>query len=85
MAIPPGVAEAARVVAKDQPTRQKEAMLSKYKAKHFIEQYPACGVLLDLDSYIEDPPIGSGVSPGDFIEKSAREFQSLMGHFLEAT
>jgi hypothetical protein len=85
VAIPPGIAEAARVAAKEQPVRQREALLNKYRAKHFIEQYPASGVVLDLDSYIEDPPVGSGVAPGDFIEKSAKDFESLMGSLLEAT
>lgn len=85
VAIPPGIAEAARLAAKDEPARQKQARLEKYRAKHLIEQYPACGIVVDLDSYIEEPPIGSGVAPGEFVEKSATDFESLMARLLERT
>ena len=37
---------------------QKEALMQKMKAKKSIESFPLYAVLVDIDSYVEDPPIG---------------------------
>lgn len=56
--IDPATIQAAQIEASKLHTGQKEAFMQKVKAKKIIDTFPQYSILVDIDSYVEDPPIG---------------------------
>ncbi len=56
--IDPATLKAAQMETHKLAKGQKEAFMQKMKAKKIIEALPLYAVLVDIDSYVEDPPIG---------------------------
>ena len=56
--IGPATLKAAQIETHKLAKGQKEALMQKMKAKKIIEAFPLYAVLVDIDSYVEDPPIG---------------------------
>lgn len=54
----PSTLKAAQMGTHKLPKGQKEAFMQKMKSKKIIEAFPLYAVLVDIDSYVEDPPIG---------------------------
>lgn len=81
----PGIEQAARTRARDQPVRQQQILLEKLRARHMIASLPRCGVLVDLFAFIEDPPMGHGTSAGTFLVESAEEFGRMQAEILASS
>ena len=58
VAIDPATLKAAQMETHKLAKGRKEALMQKMKAKKSIEAFPLYAVLVDIDSYVEDPPIG---------------------------
>ena len=56
--IDPATLKAAQMETHKLAKGQKEAFVQKMKARKIIEAFPLYAVLVDIDSYVEDPPIG---------------------------
>ncbi len=56
--IDPATLKVAQMETHKLPKGQKEAFMQKMKTKKIIEAFPPYAVLVDIDSYVEDPPIG---------------------------
>ncbi len=72
----PSILKAAQSRARDHSRDQTNVLRQKLKAEKIIKSYPQYGVLLDLDAYLEDPPI-PGVSISDFINTSYDDFVAV--------
>jgi hypothetical protein len=75
--IPPSVLDAARGRARDSWKDQKQLMIAKLRAKKIVDAYPADGLLLDIDAYVEEPPYPTGLSVSDFVSSAARDVQEI--------
>ncbi|MDI6788164.1 MAG: hypothetical protein QME51_07320 [Planctomycetota bacterium] len=56
--IDPATIKAAQMEADKLHTSQKEVFKQKVKAQKIIDTFPQYAILVDIDSYVEDPPIG---------------------------
>jgi len=83
--LPPSVIRAAKARAKDYSRGQKRVQIDKLKAEKRIRHYPQCGLLLDFDAYIEDPPHPDELPVSDFIADSFEDFQETKKVILEAS
>ena len=82
--LPPRVLRAARTKAKDRHRGQKQVLIDQQKAKKTIGHYPQFGLLLDFDSYVEDPPYPDEFPISDFIANSFEDFQQAREVVLES-
>jgi hypothetical protein len=82
--LPASVLRDARLHARTEYRSQKKVLLRKLRAKKLVEAYPDCGVLLDLDAYIDDPPFPDALSISDFIEAAFADFDAIKPTALES-
>lgn len=80
--LPESVIRAARTRAREHWKDQRQARLQQLKAKRIVESYPQHGILLDLDAYIEEPPVPEALSVSDFIAAAAQDFDDVKGRVL---
>lgn len=73
----PSILRTARTEASRLPKDQREARVDRIRAKKKIDSYPLFGVLLDLDAYLEEPPIPGDLSVSDFIGRAFDDFQEI--------
>ena len=52
---------------KDAPRDQRAILIDQLKAEKRIAHYPQFGVLLDVDAFLEDPPLPTDLRVSDFI------------------
>ena len=52
------------------------------KAQKAIKEYPAAGVMIDVDAYIEDPPYPEQVSARTFMEDAMSDFEVICNAIL---
>ena len=75
--IPDSVVAAARTRARDHWKAQKQVLLDQLKADKIVKSFPRFGLLLDLDTYIEDPPFPDDLSISDFIARSNEDSEVI--------
>ena len=76
--IAPSVLEAAKAKASHRyPKEQRSILLQKLKAKKAIKEYPAVGMMIDLDAYIEDPEYPDQLSAQTFVENAMEDFGTI--------
>ncbi len=72
--------------ARDQPHRhdkdQRKLLIQKMKAQKAIKEYPAAGVMIDVDAYIEDAPYPEQVSARTFMEDAMSDFEVICNAIL---
>lgn len=81
--ISPNLERNERIQAKNLPTGQREARIEKLKAKYKVESFPQCGVLVDIDGWIEDPLMDGGVSISSFAVDTFEEVGRVEKELLE--
>ena len=52
-------------------------LIQKLKAQKAIKAYPAAGMMIDLDAYIEDVPYPEQVSARTFVEEAMGDFDVI--------
>ncbi len=80
----PSILQAAKTKARDLPRNQKQALIEQLKAEKRIAHYPQLGVMLDIDAYLEDPPMFADLSVSDFITVAYSDMEQLKGEILES-
>jgi hypothetical protein len=80
----PSVIAAAKKEAHKQSKDQRTALIQKMKAKKAIKAYPSVGMMIDLDSYIEEVPYPNEVSARTFVEEAMEEFGVISDEILSA-
>ena len=61
---------------------QHKLLVQKMKARKAIKAYPATGVMIDLDAYVEDVPYPAQLSPISFVAGATRDFDLICGAIL---
>lgn len=73
----PSVIAAARAEARKHWKEQRSVRIQKMKAQKAIKAYPSVGLMIDLDSYIEEVPYPDELSVGTFVEEAAKDFDLI--------
>jgi hypothetical protein len=79
----PSLIAAARLKAREKWADQRKVRLQAMKAKKVIKSYPALGIMLDLDAYIEDPPFPGELSCHDFVDQAVDDFGDIRNVVLQ--
>jgi hypothetical protein len=72
--IPPSLIADARAESHKHEKHQDKVFIQKMKAQKAIKAYPAVGLMIDLDAYIEEAPYPEHVSARTFIEEAMGDF-----------
>ena len=75
--LPPSVLAAAKAASHKHEKGQDKILIQKLKAKKAIDAYPAAGMMVDLDAYIEDAPYPDEVSARTFVEVAMKDFDII--------
>jgi len=67
--------ETLRTLPRNLPKKQREHLLEQLKSKHRLLVNPHCGVMIDVDAYVEDP---IEISPEDFITESLKRIEQSL-------
>ena len=78
----PRILLAAKTEARQLSRNQRRARIDQLKAKKKIEHYPQFGVLLDLDAYLEEPPVPTDLSISEFILEAYADFSAVKSEVL---
>jgi hypothetical protein len=78
----PSVMAAARAVPHRDPRDQVKALIHKMRAEKAITAFPAVGMMIDLDAYIEDVPYPEQASARTFVEEAMVDFDVISGAIL---
>ena len=70
----PSLIAAAREESHKHDKEQNKLLIQKMKAQKAIKAYPAAGMMIDLDAYIEEVPYSEQVSAISFIEDAMGDF-----------
>jgi hypothetical protein len=73
----PSVEAAARAEPHKHGKGQHKLLIQKVRAQKAIKAYPAVGVMIDLDAYIEEVPYPAEVSARTFIEEAITDFDVI--------
>ncbi len=73
----PSLVAAARARAREHWGEQKKVLIQKLKARKTIRAYPAQGIMLDMDAYLEDLLSMKQIPVVEFITTSAKEFRLI--------
>jgi hypothetical protein len=80
--LPPSVIASAKAESHKHEKGQDKILIQKLKAKKAIEAYPAAGMMIDLDAYIEDVPYPEVISVRTFVEGAMRDFDTIRDAIL---
>jgi hypothetical protein len=75
--LPPSVLAAARTKAREHWKDQKKVLIQSMKARKAIKTFPAVGIMIDLDAYIEEVPYPEQVSARTFIVEATKDFEVI--------
>lgn len=75
--LPDSVIAAARSRARDASREQRQLMRDKLRANRIVKSFPHFGLLLDLDAYVEEPPIPDDLTIGSFVETAHADCTSI--------
>jgi hypothetical protein len=78
----PSLVAAAKAESHKRSKDQDKLLIQKMKAQKAIKAYPAAGVMVDLDAYIEDVPYPEQVSPIGFVGEAMKDFEIICGAIL---
>ncbi len=67
--------ETLRVLPRSLPKKQRDHLLDQLKIKHRLLVNPECGVMIDVDAYVEDP---IEIAPADFITESLNRIEQSL-------
>jgi len=81
--LPQSVLRASRQEARSLPRNQRQAMMDKLRAEKAIRSFPAFGIMLDIDAFVEDPPYPDGLSISDFIDGAVTDTQAVKQSMLQ--
>jgi hypothetical protein len=73
----PSLIAAAREESHKHEKDQRKVLIQKKRAQKAIEAYPAVGMMIDLDAYIEEVPYPDQVSARTFVEEAMRDFSEI--------
>jgi len=73
----PSVLAAAKVESHKHEKGQDKLLIRKLKARKAITAFPAAGVMIDMDAYIEDAPYPEEISARTFVEGAMEDFDVI--------
>jgi hypothetical protein len=79
----PSLVAAARLKAREKWRDQRTVRVQALKAKKTIRSYPALGIMIDLDAYIEEPPFPGELSCHDFVDQAVEDFSDIRNIVLQ--
>lgn len=81
--IPPATYHAAQTNTREMDIDQKAAYLKKMRAQKMIDRFPKCGILVDLDAFIDFPPGSEALRVIDFVHTAASDFREIVKEVLK--
>lgn len=83
--LPQSVTRTARQDTRTLPRHQRQAMMDRLRAEKAIRSFPAFGIMLDIDAFVDDPPYPDGMSISDFINSASIDAAAIKQSILQVT